>query len=167
MELVQEQYNNISFYYEIFYSGIDSTQFENEFIIQHKEYLDRVPNNAKICDCACGNGIQAIALKKQGFDVMATDISDEMIRLTKKKAKENKLDFPIKRMSWKELSINNPNKFDVVFCWGNSISNSLSKREMKDNLEAIYHTIRANGKLFGKSGRNMPGFRVKHATQSV
>lgn len=148
MELAQEQYNNISYYYEIFYSGIDSIQIENEFINQHNEYLERLPSNAKICDCACGNGIQAIALKRQGFDVMATDISDEMIRLTVKNAKEKNIDFPIKRMSWKELSISNSDKFDVVFCWGNSISNSLSKQEMIDNLKAIYKTIRVNGKLF-------------------
>lgn len=148
MELAQEQYNNISDYYEIFYSGFDLIQLEKEFINQHKEFSDKLPKNAKICDCSCGNGLQAIALKKQGFEVLATDISDEMINLTLKNAKDNNFEFPIIRMSWKELPKNNTDKFDAVFCWGNSISHSLTKREMIENLKAIYQTIKRKGKLF-------------------
>lgn len=53
---------------------------KKEFISQHKNYLDELPKNAKVCDCSCGNGLQAIALKKERFDVLATDISDEMDR---------------------------------------------------------------------------------------
>ncbi len=148
MELTREQYNSISYYYEIFYSGSDLTKLENDFINQHKEYLDQLPKGAKICDCACGNGIQAIALKKRGFDVLAADISDEMVSLAIKNAKERNVELPIKRMSWKELSAAYPDKFDAVFCWGNSMSNSLSRQEMKENLEAIFKTLRTNGRLF-------------------
>lgn len=148
MELAQEQYNNISYYYEILYSGFDLIQFEKEFISQHKYYLDELPKNAKVCDCSCGNGLQAIALKKEGFDVLATDISDEMINLTLKNAKDNNLDIPTKRIPWKELPNGYINEFDSVFCWGNSISHSLTKQEMVENLKALHITLKTSGKLF-------------------
>jgi ubiquinone/menaquinone biosynthesis C-methylase UbiE len=148
MDLTQEQYNNIAEHYEIFYSGFDMNAFAKDFINQHESFLNALPKNAKLCDCSCGNGIQAIALKKAGFDVVATDISDEMIHLTQKNAKENNVDFPIKRMSWKELPGNYRNEFDAVFCWGNSISHSLSEQEMVENLTAIASTLKINGKLF-------------------
>jgi len=147
MELAQDQYNHISNYYEIFYSGCDFIQFEKDFIKQHKDFLEKLPKDAKLCDCSCGNGLQAIALKKEGYDIIATDISDEMINLTLKNAKNNNLEFPIKRMSWKELSKDYVDLFDVVFCWGNSISHSSSRQDMIENLRAIYKTIKNHGKL--------------------
>lgn len=148
MELAQEQYNTISHYYEILYSGFDLIQFRNEFIQQFKNYLDELPENAKICDCSCGNGHQAIALKEAGFEVVATDISDEMINLTLKNAKDSNVEIPTKRMSWRELPDCYTGEFDSVFCWGNSISHSLSKQEMVENLTAMYKTLKTRGKLF-------------------
>jgi len=147
MESAQDQYNKIADFYEIFYSDLDFIQFENDFIKQHQEFLDTLPENAKICDCSCGNGLQAIALKKAGFDILATDISDEMIRLTVKNSKKSNVEFPVRRMSWKELSKEYVSVFDMVFCWGNSISHSSSRQDMIDNLKAIYQTMKVNGKL--------------------
>jgi len=37
----------------------------------------------QIIDSACGNGVQAIALALCGYKITATDISGEMVQLTK------------------------------------------------------------------------------------
>lgn len=77
---VEEQYNSMSYFYNVLYSGCDMKVYEDEFINQYKELLNIVPRNAKVLDYSCGNGIQVAALKRNGFNVIGTDISSEMMR---------------------------------------------------------------------------------------
>lgn len=144
---VQKQYNSMSHFYDVLYSGCDMREYEKEFIDEFKELLDSLPVNGKVLDSSCGNGIQATALKRNGVDVVATDISEEMINLTKQYAKENNLIFPIKQLSWKELPHNFEADFDIVFCYGNSISHSIDKEEMSSNIRALYKVIKNGGKF--------------------
>lgn len=147
MKKVQQQYDNISEFYEVFYSGVDKEEIYQSFIEMNKEHFDLLSSNSLVCDCSCGNGLQSIAMKKHGINIIASDISKEMINLTKKNAEDEGIEFPILNLSWTELSKHYYNYFDLVFCWGNSISHSLSKEDMINNLEALYSTMKKNGKL--------------------
>jgi len=147
MKKVQKQYDNISEFYEIFYSGVNKEEIYKSFIEMNKEQFNLLSSNSMVCDCSCGNGLQAIAMKKYGINIIASDISKEMINLTKKNAEAEGITFPILNLSWSELSKDYSNYFDLVFCWGNSISHSLSKEEMINNLKSIYSTMKKSGKL--------------------
>ncbi len=144
---VKEQYNSMAFFYDVLYANYDLSEFENEFINEHKELLASVSNEAKILDSSCGKGVQAVALKKQGFNVTATDISQEMIKLTQIYAKDNNLSIPLKRLAWSELPLEFDDIFDIVFCWGNSISHSLGKEDMLKNLSSFHKIVKDGGKV--------------------
>lgn len=81
--LVQEQYNSLSYFYNVLYAGFESTFLEEIFIDEHQQILSNLKPNAKILDASCGNGIQATALAKEGFNITATDISEDMLELAK------------------------------------------------------------------------------------
>jgi 2-polyprenyl-3-methyl-5-hydroxy-6-metoxy-1,4-benzoquinol methylase len=144
---VQEQYNSMSFFYSVLYSGFDLRDYENEFLDEYKDLLAALQPNAKVLDSSCGNGIQATALKRCGIDVTATDISEEMINLTKQYALDNHFSFPTEQLSWEQLPDHYGEDFDIVFCYGNSICHSANKDEMLKNIQSLYRVTKKGGKI--------------------
>ncbi|MDF2985276.1 MAG: class SAM-dependent methyltransferase [Eubacterium sp.] len=121
--------------------------WEEAFIEEFRNLLNSLIKNAKVLDSSCGNGIQATALKRNGINVIATDISEEMINLTRTYAQNNNLPFPAKQLSWEQLPYNFEDDFDIVFCYGNSISHSLDKEDMLKNIRSLYKVTKSGGKL--------------------
>ncbi|MTI70336.1 MAG: class I SAM-dependent methyltransferase [Firmicutes bacterium] len=144
---VEKQYNIMSHFYNVLYAEADMKDYEDEFINQYKEVLKELPQNAKVLDSSCGNGIQATALKKEGIEVVGTDISEEMVKLSKQYAKSNNLSFTTKQLSWQQLPLHFKEEFDVVFCCGNSISHSMSRAEMLSNIKSLYKVTKKGGKI--------------------
>lgn len=144
---MKEQYNLMSHFYNVLYAEVGAKFYEDEFINQYKDILNELPRNSKVLDSSCGNGVKATALKRKDIEVVGTDISEEMIRLTEEYAKNNNLTFPTKQLSWQELPFNFTEEFDVVFCCGNSISHSLSLTEMLTNIKSLYKVAKKGGKI--------------------
>ena len=76
-----EQYDTISWLYEVPYAGYSKDELGRGFIDEHEELFSRY-SNGRFHDVSCGNGVQAVALKAQGYEITASDISAEMLRLT-------------------------------------------------------------------------------------
>ncbi len=57
------------------------------FVRQHKDILDALSPDATILDCACGTGIEAIALANHGFHVWASDGSDAMVSQARRRVR--------------------------------------------------------------------------------
>lgn len=144
---VEEQYNSMSYFYNVLYSVCDMKAYEDEFVNEYKDLIHSLQGDAKVLDSSCGNGIQAAALKKHGINVIGTDISKEMIALTQQYAKSNNLYFPTKQLSWQQLPGIFSDEFDVVFCYGNSISHSYDEHEMLKNIESLYKVTKIGGKI--------------------
>ena len=144
---VDKQYNSMSHFYNVLHSGCDMREYEDTFIEEYKDLLSSLPVNAKVLDSSCGNGIQATALKRNGVNVIGTDISEEMINLTEQYAKDNNLPFLTKRLSWEQLPHNFGADFDIVFCYGNSICHSVDKEDMLNNIRSLYRVTKNGGKI--------------------
>lgn len=145
--VVKEQYNSLSFFYNVLYAGFESSVLEEVFIDEHHELLKYLSPNAKVLDASCGNGIQSTALSKKGYNITACDISEEMIALTKKYANEHGETYPTMAIGWHELPDHFDQSFDLVFCWGNSISHSLNEEEMIKTFRSFYSVIKPGGSL--------------------
>lgn len=145
--VVKEQYNSLSFFYNVLYAGFESSVLEEVFIEEHHELLKHLTPNGKILDASCGNGIQSTALAKKGYNVTACDISEKMIELTNKYAKKHGVAYPTMAIGWHDLPNHFDQSFDLIFCWGNSISHSLSEEEMIKTFKSFYSVIKPGGSL--------------------
>lgn len=145
--VVKEQYNALSFFYNVLYAGYEKSVLEDVFLDAHHPLLRALGPKAKILDASCGNGIQSTALAKKGYDITACDISEEMIELTKKYAKSQGVSYPIMALSWHDLPNEFDEIFDLVFCWGNSISHSMTEVEMIKTFKSFRSIMKSGGSL--------------------
>jgi len=85
------------------------------------DYIDSIlpeNNSLRILELNCGTGEDAVYLAKKGHQILATDISGEMIRIVEKKVKENGHSKSIKTLQCdiKYLDkIDRASEFDLIF----------------------------------------------------
>lgn len=81
------------------------------------EILLRISDNDRILELNCGTGIDSIFFAKKGYNILATDNADGMLKELKQKAESLQLNnkLSIKKISFNELDKLNEGKFDYVF----------------------------------------------------
>jgi SAM-dependent methyltransferase len=109
--------------------------------------LARLRPGAKVLDCACGAGFEAIALTQAGFQVSATDASEGMVAEARRRFERTGLDIPVTQCSWDALPGLFGAEFDGVVCVGNSLAHSPSPEAMVDSLRAMCSVLRPGGLL--------------------
>lgn len=139
------QYDQFSLDYHWLYS--DRVLSGEPFLEQYRDLLASIPSGAKILDCACGIGIHAFALARFGFSVRGTDSSPVMVAQARERTHDKELDLSFIVSSWKELPQTFNQKFDVVFCVGNSIGHCRGRKEMLSSLRGIRGVLKRNGLL--------------------
>jgi ubiquinone/menaquinone biosynthesis C-methylase UbiE len=131
-------YTKLAKYYDKIYHYIDYNKQVSFFIRLIKKY-NKSKNN-KILDVACGTGMHADLLQKEGFDVAGFDISEDMLREAKKK--NSKISFI--KGDMKKLDLNE--KFGTIICFFNSILYNKDE-EMKITLTNFYNHLEKGGIL--------------------
>ncbi|MBR6823587.1 MAG: class I SAM-dependent methyltransferase, partial [Firmicutes bacterium] len=74
MDIVQSFYDNIATQYEKLFADWQATTREQALILQRIFAAHCYDQSARLLDCACGIGTQAIGLAALGYDVTASDI---------------------------------------------------------------------------------------------
>lgn len=112
-------YEQIAPYYDyIFPAGSEQLDFI-------KESAGRPPK--KLLDIACGTGVYSIELAQEGYEVWATDIDVEMVRRAGIRASDEHVAMNALVSDMLHLDRYISDKFDCVFCIGNSIVHLGSK----------------------------------------
>lgn len=131
-------YEQISKYYDdIFPVGTETLEFIRE----------AAGKPAKcILDVACGTGGYALALAGEGYSVTAVDIDTDMISRAKKKAADQRK--KVCFLSWDMRRIGQlQEKFDCIYCIGNSIVHLNSPAEIQEVLSQMYGLLKPGGTL--------------------
>lgn len=102
------------------------------------------PNN-KGCDAACGSGYFTRALKKGGFDIFGSDISDYM--LTEAKTQSMREGLNINFINRSLTSFKSPVKLGFVTVINDGF-NYLTSTEFLRSVKAIYSSLEKRGLLF-------------------
>jgi SAM-dependent methyltransferase len=145
IELIREQYDEISVLYDILSDGDDGAIYFRMYI---EKVLKTLPVGAKVLDCSCGTGDQAIWMARQGYRVSASDISEGMIDRAREKAKNENLDISFFRSSWEELTDKTNDKYDLVVCPGNSLSHIISLEMLENSTRVIKEILTDEGQFF-------------------
>ena len=119
---------------------------------------------ARVLDAACGIGIDAVALLRRGFDVSASDASEEMAAAARQRLDEfGAGGGTVVTSEWANLPANfEPGEFDAVFCVGNSMAHAVDAPAMIAAFEAIRSILTPGGSLVLDS----QDWEVVHATGS-
>jgi SAM-dependent methyltransferase len=106
-------------------------------------------SGARVLDAACGIGVDAAALLRRGFDVAASDASEEMAAAARRRLRAQGADGgSVVTSAWVDLPANfEPAGFDAVFCIGNSIAHASDATAMVAAFEAFRAILAPGGML--------------------
>jgi len=107
---------------------------------------------ARALDCACGTGVLAAGLAALGYDVVATDACEAMVRRTRDRG------VPAERRAWEQLAFEA--EFDVVLCVGNSLTHAPGAAGRRAALARMAAALRPGGALLVTS-RNWERIRER------
>ncbi|EKQ54468.1 MULTISPECIES: class I SAM-dependent methyltransferase [unclassified Clostridium] len=142
-------YNKMNWLYNALYGDLSVEALkELHYVKDHRKLLNSYQKyDLTILDSACGNGVQATALALNGYNVVATDISSEMINLTTAFARKHNIKLETEVKAWMDLPNKYSNSFDIVLCTGNSIVHSPDAISRQNNLKALSSLLKPKGTL--------------------
>jgi len=128
--------------YDIFYK--DKPYVDESVFV--KQCLDDygIEDTHRLLELACGTGSHAFILEKFGYEIVATDYSDDMLTVARSKAiqSSSKVDFRLQDMRMLDL---NDRPFDAVICLFNSIGYITTNGELHQVFQGVYRHLRPNG----------------------
>ena len=123
-----------------FYTSI-ANYYEEIFPIGPAKVKFLMKGNPKTAlDIACATGETMKALQDEGIKVSGIDLDETFVEM----AKEKNLD--VKKLNMLELD-EIKEKFDLLYCIGNSIAHLKEYNEIRKFLEKAYERINSNGRI--------------------
>ena len=119
-----------------------------DFVVAHDELLGTLAPGARVLDCACGIGADAIGLARRGYRVTGTDASAAMVAEAKERARAAGVDVAFSVCPWDDLPGRfGAEPFDLVVCRGNSFAHAPSQEALVGSLRAIRAVVAPGGRL--------------------
>ena len=109
--------------------------------------LLRANNVGTVLDCACGTGVQLIALAAAGFDVTGSDLSAEMLDKCREKALGAGFSPTLVECDVRDLRRCVAGPFDAVICMGNVLPHLMREQDVADALANMRGVLRPEGLL--------------------
>lgn len=106
-----------------------------------------VKPGGRILDVACGIGGYSAELYKKGYNVLACDLDKGMVQTAEKRFRDSGFDIPVKIADMTGLSKVYDEKFDGVFCIGNSIVHLGSREQVKKAIAEMKSLLVEGGTL--------------------
>ena len=145
MNITQTFYNNLASHYDKLFLNWQSTTTEQALILDKLFGQYGYDHSARILDCACGIGTQAIGLASLGYSVTASDISDGELAEARARAAGNHVALRFEHADFCALSKTFPERFDIVICMDNALPHMLSKSALEAAVRSITGQIAAGG----------------------
>lgn len=147
---MKKDFDHIAKNYDIDFTHSEIGKLQRKSVYK---YLEKLPNKLNILELNCGTGEDAIWFASKGNTVLATDISEEMIKVAKAKTKgiDN---IKIKQLDIKNVHVilSNPEisgekpQFDLIFSNFGGL-NCLNKQELQDFFVSVSKLLSENGKI--------------------
>ncbi|HVO41576.1 MAG TPA: methyltransferase domain-containing protein [Aggregatilineales bacterium] len=137
-------YDAVADRYHLFYRDWAAT-IEREGATLRRLFKDR--DVKRVLDASCGTGTQAIALARLGYDVTATDPSQNMLLKAQEYAQEYGVarNMTIRRAGFLELPQIVAGPFDAVITKGNALPHLLTDEDLAAALHNFHYLLRPGG----------------------
>jgi len=153
MNIIQTFYDNLASQYDKLFLDWQSTTYEQAEMLSRLFQENGFDKTAKVLDCACGIGTQAIGLSSLGYSVTASDISDGELAEAKRRAANHQVKIRFEHADFCALSDAFPERFDLVICMDNALPHMLSESALETAVKSITNQM-ATGGMFVASIRD-------------
>jgi len=137
----KDKINNTIKTYNSISNEYDKELYYIYYLKELEEFVKLLPKGAKILDAGCGNGLVTKYFCDKGFDVVAFDSSENMLKIAKNRCPQAKfIKSDIRQINFKD------NSFDAIFCYAVLIH--ISKTECKKVLKNFTNILKPEGFLF-------------------
>lgn len=145
MDIIQTFYDKLATQYDKLFFDWDNTTKEQAKILDNIFHENGFDYSAKVLDCACGIGTQAIGLASLGYEVTASDISENEITEAKERAKKHNVQIDLKQADFRNLSQAFKEEFDIIIAMDNALPHMLSNTELEQAIKSIVNQIKKDG----------------------
>ena len=149
LDIIQTFYDNLAAHYDKLFLDWKATTYEQADILNKIFENNDFDNTASVLDCACGIGTQAIGLARLGYNVTASDISDNEIAEAKIRAADANVKIRFAKADFRKLSSAFERKFDIVIAMDNALPHMLSHDDLAKAIKSIVNQIKENGIFVG------------------
>jgi glycine/sarcosine N-methyltransferase/sarcosine/dimethylglycine N-methyltransferase len=148
----REVYDEFSEDYDRFVNWQTRLAFEIPFLQKYLQQIEaRLERRARILDAACGSGMHAIELAKQGFRASGTDLSQKMIGKAMENARTAGVEVNFRESSFGNLQadlLDQPEfPYDMITCLGNALPHLLSTELIQTTLWDMANCLNPGGTL--------------------
>ena len=153
MNITQSFYDNMAPQYDKLFLDWEAATREQALILDKifAEYgFDR---SARILDCACGIGTQAIGLAGLGYQVTASDLSEGALAEARARAAKNGVEIRFEHADFRALSKCFSGQFDIVIAMDNALPHMLTHGDLEAAVTSIVGRVRPGG-IFAASIRD-------------
>lgn len=152
-DVTQQFYDSLAGEYDKFYSDWDAASREEGAFLDALFRQRGFDGAARVLDCACGVGTQALGLAALGWAVTGSDLSAGELAEAEKRAAARGLRLRLERADFRALEAVFPERFDIVIAMDNALPHMLSAADLARAVNSIAGRLRAGG-LFAASIRD-------------
>jgi SAM-dependent methyltransferase len=128
-------YQEFAYYYD--------SLMDPKFYEDYMAFLDAHVNFHKAIELGCGTGEMTFRLLEEGKDLIATDLSDDMLEVLAEKAEVKGMHFPMYRMDMCDFDIDE--EMDAVLCFCDSLNYIIDLENVKKVFINAYHALQDQG----------------------
>lgn len=147
MRIIQKFYDEMASQYEKLFQDWHATTREQAIILDNIFRKNGFDRTAKILDCACGIGTQAIGLGRLGYAVTGSDISDGELVEAGKRAQQNGINIRLEHADFCALEKTFSETFDILICMDNALPHMLSSSALESAIKSITSRMAEGGML--------------------
>ena len=145
MDITQNFYDNMASQYDKLFLDWNATTHEQAQILERIISDHGLGRDARVLDCACGIGTQAIGLAALGYYVTASDISDGELAEARARAEGNGVRIRFEHADFRSLSDVFDGGFDVVMAMDNALPHMLTSEDLASAIGSIAQQARPGG----------------------
>ena len=145
MSITQRFYDHLASQYDKLFLDWNAATREQAIILNKIFEANGFDQTARVLDCACGIGTQAIGLAAIGYDVTGSDISDAEIAEAKKRAAGSRVNVRFEHADFCALSDVFDEQFDIVMAMDNALPHMLTREDLAAAIRSIVHQVRDGG----------------------